>query len=339
MSRMLTRMIYIFLFTAADFISVIEAKDIPIPFQNKSKNALAINAVIESNDDIDLARMKLSIDRVIDPGIDVEGTLKTIDTMVEQIKSMLREGDSSMVKMLTLKKYLYHKGDWNQNKPYQYDFADPLGTKIENKLLSTYFKTKKGNCVTMPLLFVILGERLGLKVTLSTAPLHYFVKFTEDETGKNHNLETTSGAGFTREAWYREQMPMTDKAIENGIYLQALTKKELVATMVITLAEFYMRKQEYNKAIDTFQVTLKHYPKSIYSIVKTASSFSKLLQKNFPGKHNREQISKNKRPQFDFYLENLNGFWTNADLQGWKEQPKDFETQYLRRIYTNAITQ
>ena len=109
--------------------------------------------------------------------------------------------------------------------------------------------------------------------------------------------------------------------------------------MVITLAEYYIRRQEYNKAIDTFQVTLKHYPKSIYSIVKTASSFSKLLQKHFPGKHNREQIPKNKRPQFDFYLENLNGFWANADLLGWKEQPKDFETQYLRRIYTNAITQ
>ena len=169
--------------------------------------------------------MKLSIDRLIDPNTDVEGTLKTIDSMVEQIKAMLREDDSSMVKMLSLKKYLYHKGDWNQYKPYQYDFADPLGTKIENKLLATYLKTKKGNCVTMPLLFVILGERLGLKVTLSTAPLHYFVKFTEDETGKTHNLETTSGAGFTREAWYREQMPMTDKAIANGIYLQALQRK------------------------------------------------------------------------------------------------------------------
>ena len=112
--------------------------------------------------DIDLAKMKLSIDRVIEPSTDVEGTLRTIDSMVEQIKTMLREGDSSMVKMLTLKKYLYHKGDWNQyTSLINTILMIPLGTKIENKLLSTYLKTKKGNCVTMPLLFVILGERIG----------------------------------------------------------------------------------------------------------------------------------------------------------------------------------
>lgn len=307
-------------------------KDIAIPFQNRLNIAQAINHVIETEPNIDLATMKLSIDKVIDPTIDVEGTLKTIDNMVKQIRAMLREGDSSMVKMLILKQYLYHKGHWNNYQPYQYDFTDPQGSKLsknnlQNKLLTTYLKTKKGNCVTMPLLFVILGEKIGLKVTLSTAPLHYFVKFTEQETGITHNLETTSGAGVTREAWYREQMPMTDKAITNGIYLQPLTKKELIATMVITLAEYYMRNREYNKAIDTFQVTLKHYPKSIYSIVKTASAFAKRLKQEFPNQRNQDQIPTNKKPQYDFYKKHHDEFWATADHLGWKAvSPKSEST-------------
>lgn len=47
----------------------------------------------------------------------------------------------------------------------------------------------------MPFLFIILGDRLGINVTASVAPLHVFVKFT-DENGVIHNLETTSGTNF-----------------------------------------------------------------------------------------------------------------------------------------------
>ena len=317
-------------------------KDIAIPFQNRLNIAQAINHVIETEPNIDLARMKLSIDKVIDPTIDVAATLETIDKMVAQIKAMLREGDSSMVKMLILKQYLYHKGHWNNYQAYRYDLTDPQGSKLsknnlQNNLLTTYLKTKQGNCVTMPLLFVILGERIGLKVTLSTAPLHYFVKFTEQETGITHNLETTSGAGFTREAWYREQMPMTDKAISNGLYLQPLTKKELIATMVITLAEYYMRKQEYNKAIDTFQVTLKHYPKSIYSIVKTASAFAKLLKQEFPNQRNRDQITTNKKPQFDFYKKHHDEFWATANHLGWKAVSQNSESLNSESLNSESL--
>jgi len=69
----------------------------------------------------------------------------------------------------------------------------------------------------MPFLFIILGDKLGIDVTASTAPLHVFVKFT-DTDGKTYSLETTSGANFSRDAWYREQMPMTNQAIDNGVY-------------------------------------------------------------------------------------------------------------------------
>jgi len=95
--------------------------------------------------------------------------------------------------------------------------SDPLGQNPTHDLLTSYLASRKGNCVSMPILFVILGERLGLNVTLSTAPLHVLVKYTDAQSGVTYNLEATSGGGFTRDAWYRQNLPMTDVAIANGI--------------------------------------------------------------------------------------------------------------------------
>ena len=42
----------------------------------------------------------------------------------------------------------------------------------------------------------------------------------------------TSGAGFTRDVWYREKLPpITDEAIANGVYLKTLSRREAIAVM------------------------------------------------------------------------------------------------------------
>lgn len=54
----------------------------------------------------------------------------------------------------------------------------------------------------MPILFLILGDRLGLDMALASAPLHMFVRW-RDSSGRTLSLETTSGAHPARDAWFR----------------------------------------------------------------------------------------------------------------------------------------
>lgn len=146
--------------------------------------------------DIDLGQTKLTIDKQIDPSVDLQVNLQKIDAMVNRIRTMPEYGVSSGNRLWALRRYLYEAGEWNGFQSHQYDLDDPLGTKINNKLLPTYLSSKKGNCVTMPFLFIILGQRLGLDVTAATAPVHVFVKY-RDEMGAWYNLEATSGANPT----------------------------------------------------------------------------------------------------------------------------------------------
>jgi regulator of sirC expression with transglutaminase-like and TPR domain len=271
-------------------------------------------------DKLDLAKVKLTIDKMVYPATDVDKTLQTVDKMVTEITSMAGTDSPSMAKMLAIKKYLYQKGPWNSYKPYRYDFDDPTGTNLRSKLLSQYIVSKKGNCVSMPLLFIILADKMGLDVAASTAPNHIFVKFTEDETGKTYNVETTSGAGFSRDEWYQTQMHITDQAIDSGIYLQKLIKQETAAVMVLLLGEHELEQKNFETAARVFELVLNYYPKSVYAMLKAGSSYYRLLNERFVKKYSSvAEIPTKKRKQFQFYLSRNRKLFAKAESLGWRE--------------------
>ena len=103
---------------------------------------------------------------------------------------------------------------------FDYDMSDPDGARLPNKLLHNYLRHRLGQCVSMPILFLILGERLELNVALARAPAHFFIRYTAPD-GKAWNLETTSGAHPARLDWFRQNMPMSERALESGLYMRA----------------------------------------------------------------------------------------------------------------------
>src|SRR6266571_525499 len=131
----------------------------------------------------------------------------------ETVTRMAGPSPSNRAKLTAIRRYIYESGDWNDRRPFQYDMTDPKGQKLSNRLLASYLDTRRGNCITMPILFLILADRMHLPVALSRAPLHFFIKYIDDVTVQTVNLETTSGGYPARDSWIREQMPMTYQAI------------------------------------------------------------------------------------------------------------------------------
>ena len=305
---------------------------------NSFSEAKRIRAILQQPESkMDLAKIKLTIDKMIDPALDVDAGLKEIDRIVAKIRTMLGNNPSSNDKMLALKKYLYEKGAWNDYQPYHYDFDDPRGTKISNKLLQNYVASRKGNCVSMPLLFIILGERLGIDVTASTAPEHVFVKYTDTETGITYNLETTSGAYPSRDVWYRQNMPMTDKAIASGLYLQRLTKRETVVVMAETLAQHYSENHEAEKAIAISDILLEYYPKFYSAMLRKGYSYYQLLAKHFLQKYpTLGQIPVEEREYFQYLSDNNNLWYEKAESLGWREPSQEQNQKYLNEVKRNA---
>ncbi|WP_234709889.1 hypothetical protein [Xanthomonas citri] len=70
---------------------------------------------------IDLARAKITIDRMIDPSIDTEATLREVDQWAAKARARFPAGASNKVKMDLLISTLYEPGPWNDHRPFGYD--------------------------------------------------------------------------------------------------------------------------------------------------------------------------------------------------------------------------
>lgn len=287
----------------------------------------------QPDEKMDLARFKLAIDTLVSPAIDVEKALEDIDAMVRIVKAMPDFGPSPTSKAISLQRFIYAGGVWNFHRTFEYDLDDPLGANPKNKLLTTYLSTRKGNCVTMPFLFIILGQRLGIDVTAATAPNHILVKL-RNEAGTWINLEATSGANPAREEWIRQQFPtITDKAMDNGIYLQPLSKRETAVLMAGLLAEHYFKQEEYQRVIALADLLLEHYPKDVLNIARKGAAYGRLAAQY--GAERRRLAAKAPPPPTWYYehLSRNNHLWfTKAEALGWRQETKQEEQQYLESI-------
>src|SRR5687768_2845997 len=105
---------------------------------------MVVRRLLQPPDDkLDLAVAKLTIDRVIDPSVDVDAIISQLDTMVARIRAMVPVNANSRTKFESLRKYVYEAGPWNGGRPFDYDLADPLGQSIRGKLLPVYLATKR----------------------------------------------------------------------------------------------------------------------------------------------------------------------------------------------------
>src|SRR5689334_14053687 len=186
----------------------------------------AVRCILEVSDDkLDYAKAKVALDALIDPDIDEVLTFAEIDRLTTKAFQLAGPRPTSQAKLQALRQLIYVSGPWNSYRPFAYDHSNVRGNDVRLKLISNYLSTRLGDCVSMPILFLILADKLGLDIALSLAPNHLLLKHRLDD-GRLINLETTSGANFARDEWLRQVRPMSDRSLESGMYLRPLTKRE-----------------------------------------------------------------------------------------------------------------
>lgn len=287
--------------------------------QTRDAAAVIREELADPQERADLARAILTFDTLVDPRIDIDAALKEIDGMVVAVRAMAGSSASAMEKLRAVRRYLYVAGGWNGNRAFRYDLADPFGTEIAHKLLPAYMKTRLGNCVSMPALFLILADRLDLPVTLSTAPNHVFVKYLGAE-GKAMNLETTSGGAPARDAWIRQNFAMTDRAVANGVYLKTLTRREALAVMAEVVLENEMQAGRYRPVMNVADEILKAYPNDAPVLVAKGSAAAMLIDTQFRARYtNPLDVPADLLPAYRALVEINRSTFAEAERLGWRE--------------------
>jgi regulator of sirC expression with transglutaminase-like and TPR domain len=165
-----------------------------------AKNIETIRGFLETPEaSLDFAKIKIAVDAMIAPdNFDPKAVHGVLDNMAKDIRTMYPPNATNWQKLEALQAYIYQEGEWNKGKVFKYDLGgDPKGKDITNKLLPKYLAKRRGNCISMPILLVVLGQKIGLDITIASAPQHVFAKFRKDD-GSWVNIEATNDAVMLR---------------------------------------------------------------------------------------------------------------------------------------------
>ncbi|KQY92214.1 hypothetical protein ASD21_12350 [Caulobacter sp. Root1455] len=279
-----------------------------------------VKAVFARPDErLDYARAKLAFDGLVAPATNATAIMAQLDALAKAATEMAGRGAPDLKKLAFLRHAIYDAGPWNGGRAFSYDLTDPLGQKPGNQLLATYLTTRRGNCVSMPTLFLILAEKMRIKgIALVDAPLHLFIRYT-DEAGKPLNLETTSGATPTRDVWYREKLPMSDRAVASGLYMRRLTRREAIGDLALGVVEDLISRGRFEEAAEVAEEIVKNAPRNGHAMVKSGTAYASLLQRDFIGKYaSPNLVPVELRPRYLRLIEKNKAAFQSAEALGWE---------------------
>lgn len=301
-----------------------------VPSESRSRHYR--QAYLEMADMLD-GKIPLSIKRAVflaewaylDSDLDYDAYCYGIDTAVAFLQRFIaanRLDQYKTGKNLALTEYFFRPYSGNGHKPFIYDFSD-VSTKDDftHQFVSKVMQTHHGQCRSLPMYYKVLAESLGAETYIAYAPAHVFIRYrNEDKMYPEEwvNVELTTHQ-ITPEFFYKEHFEITEKAIENKVYLAPLTDRETVATQLADLAFGYWNKF---KCYDEFtrcctEKSLEYYPQHPKACIILGKSLDAALVKHLKGTgYNEDAYSRPIIAQSDALHEKLKAL-------GWEDMSEE----------------
>lgn len=125
----------------------------------------------------------------------------------------------------------------------------------EDLFLHTVMDKKKGYCLSLSILYLSLGERLGLPLYGVVVPSHFFVRY--DDGRIRFNIETTGKGGTADEKHYIEKFNVPK---HNGIYMTNLDKLQTLGCFFNNLGNSYDKVGNTDRALSALEKAVKLNP-------------------------------------------------------------------------------
>lgn len=203
--------------------------------------------------------------------------------------------------------------------PFEYDFNDVFGHKTrENLFVSKLIQTRKGNCHSLPYLYKILCEEIGIEANLALAPNHVYIKHKSIKDGW-YNTELTSKM-FPIDSWIMASGYVHVDAIKNGVYMKALNNKESIALVLIDLANNYNAKFPNNDGtfvLKCCEAAIKIYPNFATALILRAEAHYKQIEKI------------EDKTKYDLLFKDLQKEYAHIHEIGYRNMPEDMYLNWL----------
>ena len=244
------------------------AEDEERPLANHEKdglNARSLDQVFRlSPDEIDLGIAALIIS---EQWSDKVGGLKYLDDLDEIAYEIRRRCQQRRIPMNSdaikiINDYLYEELGYGSVKE---------ATNPEDLFLHNVMDNKKGYCLSLSMLYLAIGERLGLPLYGVVVPGHFFVRY--QDMSITFNIETTSKGGTADDEHYIKEF----KVPESGtLYMKSLNKLQTIGCFLNNLGTCYMEVEQHKKASETLEKSIEITPMLAESRTNLGNVYLKL---------------------------------------------------------------
>jgi regulator of sirC expression with transglutaminase-like and TPR domain len=189
--------------------------------------------------EIDLARACLLIAADAYPGLDVDGYLGEIERLAARLRGRLPPGGGAEERVLALNRFLFDDLGYRGNAG---DYYDP-----RNSYLNEVLDRRIGIPITLSVLYLEIGRRIGLDLEGASFPGHFLVRLRL--RGAMLVLDPFSGGEALSEADLRERLQrVIPEGAAGGVPVEALPldpflepagKRQILARLLRNLKGIY----------------------------------------------------------------------------------------------------
>jgi regulator of sirC expression with transglutaminase-like and TPR domain len=133
---------------------------------------------------------------------------------------------------------------------------DPRDTTTASFFPQTVYRSKKGSCLGIALLFLLIAERNGYPVGGVVLPGHFFLRAREGT--KWRNIEPNASGIERSEDYYRQHYGIAAGSWYNP--LRTLSKKETAAVFYYMLGNACREKGKLREAVHCYKTALRLFP-------------------------------------------------------------------------------
>ena len=132
---------------------------------------------------------------------------------------------------------------------------DPCDTLVETLLPELVYAHKKGACLGVSLIILMLAEKLRCPIHGVLLPGHFFCRF--DDGNVSFNIEPNKSGFEHPDDYYRQRYLSGHKPWYN---LKNIDKKEIVGVMCYNAGNLCLRYKDYQRAREYFMESIRRVP-------------------------------------------------------------------------------
>jgi regulator of sirC expression with transglutaminase-like and TPR domain len=221
-------------------------------------------------DEIDLAEAALLIAKGVNDALDIDAYLSQIEGLARQLQQRLSESVGETERILALNRFLFDEQGFAPNVDNYYD--------PRNSFLNEVLERRVGIPISLSILYMEIGRRVGLPLRGVSFPGHFLVKckvndgvVVLDPYCRGVSLSLNDLQQRLRDVQGGE----VSRAIIAGMLVSA-NKKEILARVLRNLKTIYVQREEHAQALAVMEWIITLAPADAAEVRDRGLLFAKL---------------------------------------------------------------